>query len=180
MSPEQARGQTVDKRADIWAFGCVVFEMLTGSPRFGGATMSDTVVAVLEREPNWHALPRRPSARISDTSSSAVCRKTFDDGCVTSATRTTISRRAPPTRFRQTAPTSSRHRHVEFQRLTDEVGINESPAISPDGKMVAFVAAVNGKQPGVDPAADRRRSAAGDEGRRRSSATRDGRLTRAR
>ena len=57
MSPEQARGQTVDKRADIWAFGCVVFEMLTGDRAFGGATVSDTVVAVLEHEPNWKSLP---------------------------------------------------------------------------------------------------------------------------
>src|SRR4029079_5353054 len=57
MSPEQARGQTVDKRADIWAFGWVIFEMLTGSAAFGGATVSDTVVAVLERDPNWKALP---------------------------------------------------------------------------------------------------------------------------
>ena len=57
MSPEQARGQSVDKRTDIWAFGCVVFEMLTGASAFGGATASDTVAAVLEREPDWRALP---------------------------------------------------------------------------------------------------------------------------
>ena len=57
MSPEQARGQAVDKRTDIWAFGCVLFEMLAGRPLFGGATLSDTLVAVLEREPEWTALP---------------------------------------------------------------------------------------------------------------------------
>ena len=57
MSPEQARGQSVDKRCDIWAFGCVVFEMLTGAPVFGGPTVSDIVVAVLEHEPDWKALP---------------------------------------------------------------------------------------------------------------------------
>ena len=57
MSPEQARGQGVDKRTDIWAFGCVLYEMLTGCPPFAGDTMSDTFVSILEREPDWAALP---------------------------------------------------------------------------------------------------------------------------
>ena len=57
MSPEQARGQAVDKRTDIWAFGCVLYEMLAGRPPFGGDTMSDTFVSILEREPDWDALP---------------------------------------------------------------------------------------------------------------------------
>src|SRR5207342_3220915 len=49
MSPEQARGKTVDKRADIWAFGCVVFEMLTGTRAFGGDDVQDTFVAIIDR-----------------------------------------------------------------------------------------------------------------------------------
>ena len=57
MSPEQARGQSVDKRTDIWAFGCVVYEMLTSRRAFAGATMSDQLAAILEREPDWTALP---------------------------------------------------------------------------------------------------------------------------
>jgi serine/threonine protein kinase/Tol biopolymer transport system component len=57
MSPEQARGEPVDTRTDIWAFGCVLFEMLSGRAAFGGKTFSDTLVAVLEREPNWRLLP---------------------------------------------------------------------------------------------------------------------------
>jgi serine/threonine protein kinase len=57
MSPEQARGKTVDQRTDIWAFGCVAFEMLTGRQVFGGETLSDNVAAILERDPNWAALP---------------------------------------------------------------------------------------------------------------------------
>ena len=61
MSPEQARGQSVDKRSDIWAFGCVLFVMLTGREAFGRGTISDTLVAVLQREPEWSALPPVPS-----------------------------------------------------------------------------------------------------------------------
>ena len=57
MSPEQARGQPVDKRADIWAFGVVLFEMLTGQRLFMGETVSDTLAAVLTREIDWKALP---------------------------------------------------------------------------------------------------------------------------
>ena len=57
MSPEQARGQTVDARTDIWALGCVLFEMLTGTQTFGGATLTDVLSAVVSREPAWTALP---------------------------------------------------------------------------------------------------------------------------
>jgi Tol biopolymer transport system component len=57
MSPEQTRGRPVDKRTDIWAFGCVVYEMLTGRAPFRGDTISDTIAAVLEREVDWTALP---------------------------------------------------------------------------------------------------------------------------
>ena len=56
MSPEQARGTTVDKRADIWAFGVVLWEMLTGKRLFEGATVSDTLASVLKTEPDWTAL----------------------------------------------------------------------------------------------------------------------------
>ena len=57
MSPEQAKGKSVDKRADIWAFGCVLFESLTGRSAFLGETVSDTFARILEREPGWEALP---------------------------------------------------------------------------------------------------------------------------
>ncbi|MGH9175939.1 MAG: protein kinase domain-containing protein, partial [Vicinamibacterales bacterium] len=58
MSPEQARGKPVDRRTDIWAFGCVLFEMLTGRKAFeGGDTVSDTVAAILKNEPDWDAVP---------------------------------------------------------------------------------------------------------------------------
>ena len=57
MSPEQARGKAVDKRADIWAFGCVVFEMLTGRKAFPGSDVSETLAAVIKSEPEWTLLP---------------------------------------------------------------------------------------------------------------------------
>src|SRR6185369_8904120 len=57
MSPEQARGKTVDKRADIWAFGAVLFEMLTGTRAFGGDDITDTLAAVVRGEPDWSLIP---------------------------------------------------------------------------------------------------------------------------
>ena len=57
MSPEQARGKRIDKRTDIWAFGCVLFEMLTGKRAFNGETSSDVIAAIIERAPDLSALP---------------------------------------------------------------------------------------------------------------------------
>ena len=57
MSPEQAKGKTVDRRTDIWAFGCVLYEMLTGKMAFSGETVTDTLAAVIRGEPEWSALP---------------------------------------------------------------------------------------------------------------------------
>jgi serine/threonine-protein kinase len=59
MSPEQARGKTLDRRTDIWSFGCVFYEALTGKKAFYGETVSDVLAAILEREPDWAALPAR-------------------------------------------------------------------------------------------------------------------------
>ena len=63
MSPEQARGKPVDRRADIWAFGCVLYEMLTGRKAFPGDDVSQTLARVIDRDPDWDALPKTlPSA----------------------------------------------------------------------------------------------------------------------
>ena len=64
MSPEQARGQRVDAQTDIWAFGCVLHEMLTGRPAFRRATVTDTIAAVIESEPDWTALPDATPASV--------------------------------------------------------------------------------------------------------------------
>ena len=64
MSPEQAKGRPVDKRTDIWAFGCVLYECLTGKRVSGGETVPETLARVLEREPDWAALPESTPASI--------------------------------------------------------------------------------------------------------------------
>src|SRR5262245_60294320 len=66
MSPEQARGRALDKRTDIWSFGCVLFEMLTGRAAFADETISDTLARVLDREVEWHTLPASTPGRIRD------------------------------------------------------------------------------------------------------------------
>ncbi|MHC4806519.1 MAG: protein kinase domain-containing protein [Planctomycetota bacterium] len=64
MSPEQARGKPTDKRSDIWSFGCVLYEMLTGRILFKGETISDTLVNILQTEPDWQVLPENIPANI--------------------------------------------------------------------------------------------------------------------
>jgi serine/threonine protein kinase len=63
MAPEQAKGKPVDRRADIWAFGCVLYEMLTGQRSFKGDDITDTIVAVMSKEPDWAALPTATPAQ---------------------------------------------------------------------------------------------------------------------
>jgi Tol biopolymer transport system component len=176
MSPEQARGKTVDKRTDIWAFGCVLYQMLTGRLAFRGETVSDTIVAILEREPDWTALSagtppsvrrlqqrcleKDPRRRLRDMGD---VRHWLDDV----ATPAPVIGAAAGARQRGLAwllggvalalagvvgwlfwvsPTVAPMRNVQLQQLTDLVGMEESPAISPDGKTVAFVARADGKR----------------------------------
>jgi serine/threonine protein kinase len=66
MSPEQARGKPVDKRADVWGFGCLVYEMLSGVRPFEGETVSDTLAAVLAKDPDWSKLPATTPPRVRE------------------------------------------------------------------------------------------------------------------
>ena len=66
MSPEQARGKAVDRRSDVWSFGCVLYECLTGRRAFAGDTTSDLIAAILEREPDWSALPADAPSRVRE------------------------------------------------------------------------------------------------------------------
>jgi Tol biopolymer transport system component len=140
MSPEQARGHSVDKRTDIWAFGCVLFEALTGVPAFGAATASDTIVNILERDPNWRALPPgvpRSVRRLLGRCLHKDAQRRLRDIGDAYADLTGVEVDDTPERAMRVRP-------VEFRRLTDRAGMNEWPAISPDGKMVAYVAVADG------------------------------------
>ena len=148
MSPEQARGKAVDKRTDIWAFGCVLFEMLSGTRVFAGDDVTDTLAFIITKEPEWNALPIEAShplrrllrrclekdlrRRLHDI---ADARLELEDAGDEAIVDTGFSRR-----------TAVADRHVEFQRLTDFSGMKEAPALSPDGKIVAFVAFVGGRR----------------------------------
>jgi len=181
MSPEQARGQPVDKRTDIWAFGCVLFEMLTGSSAFARETVTDTIAAVVGAEPEWKSLPaitpgsiRRLLTRClqKDTRRRlhdiADARIELEDAMATPGepapvpttarrwSRLTVSAMslgiatalvfllwAARDRFGRPAAESSPP-DARVIRLTDLPGLAESPAISPDGRSVAFTGAVGG------------------------------------
>ena len=64
MSPQQVRGVPLDQRADIWAFGCVLFELLSGRGAFRGSTMNDTFANILQQPPDWKALPASTPERV--------------------------------------------------------------------------------------------------------------------
>jgi len=181
MSPEQARGQPVDRRADIWAFGCLLFELLSGRPAFRGNTPSDTIAAVLERSPDWSALPpelpagvRRLLRRCLEKDAEqrlhdiADARIEIDDvlrgedeaqaGPV--ATRSSRRRAwlAPIVTLAGavlvwwvwTAATTS-ETPLPLTRFTWSLPANTSlespPAVSPDGRAIAFSASVSGEPP---------------------------------
>jgi eukaryotic-like serine/threonine-protein kinase len=90
MSRQQARGQSVERDADIWAFGCVLYEMLTGRRAFNGATMSDTIANVLQGEPDWLAVP--PSVPAEAVRLMRRCLMKDPARCATSPTRVWRSR----------------------------------------------------------------------------------------
>ena len=94
MSPEQARGKSVDKRSDIWAFGLVLYEMLTGRAAFAGDTITDVLAAIVTREPDWTTLPATTPASVRRLLARCL-EKDRSAGSATSVRRGWRSKRRP-------------------------------------------------------------------------------------
>ena len=117
LSPEQARGKPVDRRTDIWAFGCIVYECLTGKRAFEGETVSDTIARILEREPDWSRLPKSTPPRLKDLLHRALekdpRRRLRDMGEARLAIDEIRSGHAPTA-----APTTQPRKKLQFDRHT--------------------------------------------------------------
>jgi len=181
MSPEQARGQAVDKRTDIWAFGCVLYEMLTGHTAFARETVTDTLAAVVNETLDWTRLPddvppgvrrllqrcleRDPKQRLRDIGDaridlhqapaeraaggqpSADVRRWLSPILVGAAALVvgTLAGVAGMWTLGSGVPGSPESAApVRVHRLTTARGLEEFPALSPDGRSVAFVALAGG------------------------------------
>ena len=121
MSPEQARGDPVDKRTDIWSFGCLLFEMLAARRPFGNKGVVDTVTAILEQEPDWSALPGDTPQRVFVRCFVDVCARIPTSDSTTfmmrgskSKTQTSIRNRPHPLRQRVSGESRGLARRSRF------------------------------------------------------------------
>jgi len=157
MSPEQARGKPVDKRSDIWAFGCVLYEMLSSRRAFEGEAPSDTIAAILDRDPDWSRLPRDTPRKVRrliqrclekdrEQRLGGIADARLElEHVVRPVSRLWVAAAAATAAIVITsaALTLLRDRHppgpdewVQLTRFSDSVG---QPAVSREGKMLAFV-----------------------------------------
>ena len=162
MSPEQARGKEVDQRTDIWAFGCLLYELLSGQRAFQGETQSDTIAAVLEEEPDWQALPAQTPPKIRELlrqclqkdadrrpANIADARRTIEDAergwnrwrvVAIAAAAVAMLVIGVVLWLRGPARPADRSQWIQLTNLPDSV---TSPALSPDGRMLAFIRGPN-------------------------------------
>ena len=167
MSPEQARGQPVDKRTDIWGFGCVLYEMLTARRPFEGSTPADTIAHVLERDPDWSVIPPATPAPVSKLMRRCLekepAQRLSDIANAREEIATAVAvpvRQDPFARFRSSltnpvvlAVTAvlvvavslwlifrrpAPEPLVQVARLTFDEGLQRDPALSPDGKFLTY------------------------------------------
>ena len=165
MSPEQARGLGVDERADIWAFGCILFELLSSKRAFDGPTPADALTSVLSREPDWSQLPSSTPAPVK-----RLLRRCLEKSPERRTERATsavlvldqaLAESSKPSRLWLAIAavvaiglvviaafvlTGNRGRHIQptLKQITFDEGVEEQPAWSPDGAEVAYVATPTG------------------------------------
>jgi Tol biopolymer transport system component len=171
MSPEQAKAKPVDRRADIWAFGCVLYEMLTGKRAFQADSVTETLAAVLQKEPDWSRLPsatpahvrvlldrclqKDPKQRLRDIGDARISLDEVLSGASVAAPGTTTAplwRRILPWAamfligalitgavFLTLAIRRPHSAAMHFRAVTNFSGVQSYPALSPDGRSVAFV-----------------------------------------
>ena len=159
MSPEQARGEEVDARTDIWAFGCALFEMLAGRRAFEGDSAADSMAKVLEAAPDWSRLPRHTPARVRALLRRCLQKDRASRPQTIREVRVVLERLLAPSSLSRTwtavaavtlvagaaavfvwlrgdpRPWTDRSQWVQLTNL-DSV---TQPAISPDGRMIAFI-----------------------------------------
>jgi serine/threonine protein kinase/Tol biopolymer transport system component len=158
MSPEQTNGRPVDERTDIWAFGCLLYELLTGKRAFHGESQQDSIAAVLEREPDWqdlpagtppkiaellrHCLQKEPGRRLANISDArrtieAVRRGQNPWPAVAIAAGVLATAAVGAVLFvRSPVRPSDQSQWVQLTKFADSV---TQPVLSPDGRMVAFI-----------------------------------------
>jgi eukaryotic-like serine/threonine-protein kinase len=177
MSPEQAKGKSVDKRADIWAFGCILYECLTGKRAFGGETATETLAAVLRAEPEWHELPQSTPQSIRFALSRCLekdLNRRFRDAADVSIqleNSDAIDQVAAPAKHTWPAWTwtaiaslivmalavtaflyfrgMAPTKAMRFQLAAPPMPDEYSLAVSPDGRWIAYVAAASGPIPSI-------------------------------
>jgi len=162
MSPEQARGQDVDARTDIWAFGCVLFEMLSGRQVFRADAGSDSIAKVLGDEPDWSVLPKSTPPKIRELLRECLQKNAANRLTTIAAARVTIHETLAPRGIRFSHRTAAAIAAVlivalatggyfvtrlgrspnispsEWVPLTNLDSVTQ-PALSPDGRMLAFI-----------------------------------------